>query len=112
MNQVAFTSADLPALGRGKELFPSLKETLRIPSQRRLCSIVKDAKRIGQCAMLHVGSFADLREFTKVETCVITGDPEILMRSEFNRAVDWRTDSGDSWGKRLLYVNLQYFYVW
>ena len=80
MNQVVFTSADLFRIGsmaiprtrQGQGLFPSLKETLRIPSQRRLCSIVKDAKRIGQCAMLHVGSFADLRELTKVETCVIT----------------------------------------
>jgi len=80
MNRVVFTSADLsalavrrfPALSRGQELFLSLKETLRIPSQRRFCSIVKDAKRIGQCAMSHVGSFADLGELTMVETCVIT----------------------------------------
>ena len=80
MEQVVFTSADLFRIGsmvasrtrQGQELFSSLKETLRIPSQRKLCSIVKDTKRISQCAILHVGSFADLCELTKVETCVIT----------------------------------------
>src|SRR2546421_2241199 len=105
MNQVVFTSADSfphwqhgtsPHLAGARNFTPVSRKTLRIPLQRRFCSIVKDAKRIGQCAMLHVGNFADWHAFTKVETCVLTATGLIA------------AIPGE---KRLLYVILS-FMVW
>src|SRR6202007_2865361 len=82
-------SVALPRTWQGQELYPSLKENIAHSFATQACSIVKDAKRIGQCAMLHVGSFAELHEFTKVETCVITATGLI---------------AAIPGGKRLLYV--------